>query len=221
MPISDLPADATAAGIRVLFADDDKGVRTLFATLLRATAGVGSVIEAKDGAEAVELASEQRLDVALLDLNMPRLDGVETAIRLGALQPSLQIALHSSDPELLRKRADGLELPLFDKVDFDRLLEWVERHARDTRAAGERDVRLAPMARKVDLCCSRCSYGIVSRTPPARCPMCGGDASWTEPRGWSSRQAPLPETARRLNPGSDELDDLGKALGTAGARLSS
>jgi CheY-like chemotaxis protein len=193
MPISDLPADATAAGIRVLLADDHKGVRTLLATLLRATAGVGSVIEANNGAEAVELGCEQRLDVAVLDLNMPRLDGVETAIRLHALQPSLRIALHSSDPELLRRRADGLELPLFDKIDFDRLLEWVERQARDARAAGERDAHLAPMARKVDLCCSRRNYGIVSRTPPARCPMCGGDASWTEPRGWSSRRTALPE----------------------------
>jgi CheY-like chemotaxis protein len=143
MPISDLPADATAAGIRVLLADDHKGVRTLLATLLRATAGVGSVIEANDGAEAVELGCEQRLDVAALDLSMPHLDGVEVAIRLHALQPSLRIALHSSDPELLRRRAGGLELPLFDKIDFDRLLEWVERQARDVRAAGERDVRLA------------------------------------------------------------------------------
>jgi CheY-like chemotaxis protein len=193
MPISDLPGNATTAGIRILFADDDKAVRTLFATLLRARAGVASVMEAKDGAEAVEFGREQRLDVAVLDLNMPRLDGVEAAIRLRALQPSLRIALHSSDPEQLRKRADGLELLLFDKVDFDRLVEWVEEQARDLRAAGERDVCLAPSAREADLCCSRCSYGIVSRTPPARCPMCGGDASWTEPRGWRSRRTAVPE----------------------------
>ena len=193
MPVSDLPADATAPRIRVLVADDDGGVRTLFATLLRETAGVASVIEAKDGAEAVKVGREQRLDVALLDLNMPNLDGVETAISLRALQPLLKIALHSSDPELLRKRADGLKLPLFDKVDFDRLLEWVERQATDACTAGDRAVRRAPMTRKVDLCCSRCSYGIVSRTPPPRCPMCGGHATWTEPRGSSSRRAALPE----------------------------
>jgi CheY-like chemotaxis protein len=191
MPTADLLADATAAGIRVLVADDDKGVRTLFAALLRATAGVTSVIEAKDGAEAVELGSEQRINVAVLDLNMPRLDGVEAAITLRALQPSLQIALHSSDPELLRARADGLDLPLFDKADFDGLREWVERRASNGRAVGR--VRAAPMPPKVDLCCSGCGYGIVSRTPPTRCPMCGGNASWTEPRGWSSRRAALPE----------------------------
>jgi CheY-like chemotaxis protein len=192
MPIADLPADGTAAGIRVLVADDDKGVRTLFATLLRATAGVTSVIEAKDGAEAVEFGSQQRIDVAVLDLSMPRLDGVEAAITLRALRPSLEIALHSSDPRLLRTRADGLDLPLFDKADFDGLREWVERQASNARAVGR--VRAAPpLPPKVDLCCSGCGYGIVSRTAPARCPMCGGDASWTEPRGWSSRRAALPE----------------------------
>jgi CheY-like chemotaxis protein len=197
MPTSDLPGNATAAGTRILFADDDKAVRTLFVTLLRARAEVASVIEAKDGAEAVELGREQRLDVAVIDLNMPDLDGVETAIRLRALQPSLRIALHSSDPEQLRKRAAGLQLPLFDKFDFDRLLEWVEQQARDARAAGEGDVRLAPSAREADLCCSRCSYGIVSRTPPARCPMCGGDASWIDTRGRRSRRTPVREGLAR------------------------
>jgi len=189
MPISDLPAVTTAAGIRVLFADDDKGVRTLFVALLRAAPGVASVIEAKDGAEAVEFGCDQRLDVAVLDLNKPRLDGVETAIRLRALQPRLQIALQSSDLELLGKRADGLELTLFDKRDFDRLLDWVERQAKHAYAGGEGDggVRLAPRARKVDLCCSGCGYGIVRHAPPTRCPMCGVEASWVELRGWRSR----------------------------------
>ena len=70
-----------------------------------------------------------RLDIAVLDLNMPRLNGIDTAVRLRSLQPSLQIALHSSDPELLRQRAAGLDLPLFDKLDFDHLIDWVQRHA--------------------------------------------------------------------------------------------
>ena len=69
-------------------------------------------------------------------MNMPRLDGVEAARRLRALQPTLPIALHSSDPELLRQRAAGLGLPLFDKIDFDRLLAWVEQQANASAAGG-------------------------------------------------------------------------------------
>ena len=51
----------------------------------------------------------------------------------------------------------------------------------------------APATRKVDLCCSLCGYGIVSRTPPARCPMCGGEGAWSAPQGWTSRRAALQE----------------------------
>jgi CheY-like chemotaxis protein len=188
MKSSAASTDAPAPGARVLVADDDRGVRTLFATLLRATPGVASVVEAGDGAEAVELARTARLDVAVLDLNMPNLDGVEAALRMRALRPSLQIALHSSNPDLLSLRADGLELQLFDKLDFARLLAWVERRARDAAAAA-RGEPAAPPAPKLDLCCSLCGYGIVSRKPPLRCPMCGADAVWTEPLGWRSRVA--------------------------------
>ena len=138
MPTPDLPPDTTAAGVRLLVADDDARVRSLFATLLGAIPGVTSVIEADDGGEAVELARKHRVEVAVLDLNMPHLDGVAAALRLHELLPSLRIALHSSDPELLRQRAAGLELPLFDKADFDRLVTWVERQAKEALAAQER-----------------------------------------------------------------------------------
>jgi CheY-like chemotaxis protein len=182
------------AGIRVLVADDDAQVRSLFATLLRAANGVASVIEAEDGAEAVELCRKEHVDVAVLDLNMPRLGGVEAAVRLSALQPSPRIALHSSDPELLRERAAGLGLPLFDKVDFERLREWVGRQATETCAAGASGSgRVTAMAAKADLCCSVCGYGIVCRTPPGRCPMCGGEAGWSEPRGRTPRRATVDE----------------------------
>ena len=194
MRAQDGSADAPVAGIRVLVADDDAQVRSLFATLLRAANGVASVIDAEDGADAVELCRKEHVDVAVLDLNMPRLDGVEAALRLRALQPSPRIALHSSDPELLRQRAADLGLPLFDKVDFERLRDWVERQATETCATGATGSRLVtPMADKVDLCCPVCGYGIVCRTPPGRCPMCGGEAGWSEPRGRTPRRATVDE----------------------------
>jgi CheY-like chemotaxis protein len=187
MRTSDAPTDGTASGARVLVADDDPSVRTMFATLLR-TSAVTSVIEAADGVEAVDIAREYRLDVAVLDLNMPRLDGVAAALRLRELQPSLRIALHSSDPELLLQRAAGLDLPLFDKLDVDGLMIWLERQTEEASAAKGIGA-VARMAPKLDLCCSLCRYGIVSRLPPARCPMCGGAPEWAEPAGWASRHA--------------------------------
>jgi hypothetical protein len=120
---------------------------------------------------------------------MPRLDGIEVARRLRSLQPTLPIALPSSDPDLLRQRAADLQLPLFDKRDFFPLLSWVEEQAKASAARGHRTV--APLARKLDLCCGLCGYGVVSRLPPTRCPMCGGDTVWAEPTSWGSRRAAL------------------------------
>jgi CheY-like chemotaxis protein len=129
---------AVERGARVLVADDDPAIRTLYAELFSRVDGVGTLVAVEDGAEAVAAARVLRLDVAVLDLFMPRLDGVEAAEALAVLQPSLAIALNSSDHELLRRRADGLELPLFDKLQLDELVDWVAERAVAHRAATSR-----------------------------------------------------------------------------------
>jgi CheY-like chemotaxis protein len=120
---------ASSPAVRVLVADDDESQRILYGSLVLGIPGVTSVVAAQDGVEAVRVAGALALHVAILDLNMPRLDGVEAALRLSATQPSLRIALHSSDPDELRQRAHGLGLPLFGKLEVDRLAEWVEDEA--------------------------------------------------------------------------------------------
>ncbi|MET3982691.1 response regulator transcription factor [Streptomyces sp. PvR034] len=63
--------------IRVLIADDQEMVRTGFALILGAQPGIEVVGEASDGVECVELARRLRPDVCLVDVRMPRLDGLE------------------------------------------------------------------------------------------------------------------------------------------------
>ncbi len=188
--LSDNAWSEPVAQVRVLVADDDKGVRAHFVALLGNATGVASTLEAADGAEAVQVGLQLRPEIAVLDFNMPRLSGVEAAQTLTALRPSMRIALQSSDPDRLRGRAAGLGLPVFDKLECERLVHWVEAQARSSRPRVDETVAaVSALARRLDLTCSMCGYGIVSRRPPERCPMCHGEAAWMEPRLSPARRA--------------------------------
>jgi CheY-like chemotaxis protein len=160
--------------LRLLVVDDDETLRKLYVALLKQIDGVDSVAAAADGVEAVELARTTELNIAVLDLNMPGLDGVEAATAMAALQPSLSIALQSSDLDELQYRADGLDFAVFDKLRFDDLASWVTREVARSRA--QRPTRMPTR----DLSCVRCGYGVVTGSPPPRCPMCNGETDWVD-----------------------------------------
>ncbi len=75
-----------------LVAEDATIIRLDICQLLLERAGFGEVIEARDGEEAVALARERQPDLAILDVNMPKLDGIEAARKILAEQ-SLPIVM--------------------------------------------------------------------------------------------------------------------------------
>ncbi|MFK0143076.1 response regulator transcription factor [Streptomyces murinus] len=70
------------AAVTLLIADDDAVTRSGLRTLLALQPGIVVVGEAADGVEAVERARRLRPDVVLMDVRMPRLDGIEATRRL-------------------------------------------------------------------------------------------------------------------------------------------
>ncbi|MZD04308.1 response regulator [Streptomyces sp. SID5785] len=80
-------------GVRILLADDHALVRRGVRLILDREPDLTVVAEAGDGAEAIALAQEHRPDLAVLDIAMPRLTGLQAARELARSRPGLRILI--------------------------------------------------------------------------------------------------------------------------------
>ena len=79
--------------IRLLIADDHLTVREGLAAILKSRQGMQVVAQASDGQEAVELFRSHRPDVTLMDLGMPRMNGLEATRAILAEAPDARIVV--------------------------------------------------------------------------------------------------------------------------------
>ena len=96
--------------VRVLVADDQKVVREGIVMLLGLLPGIDVVGAAVDGEEAVRLVAEHAPDVVLMDLRMPRCDGVEATRRIRAEHPRTEVVIlttYADDDSLFPALAAG------------------------------------------------------------------------------------------------------------------
>lgn len=79
--------------VRLLVVDDDALVRAGLVSILQTDPGLQVVAQAADGHQALATARAHRLDLVLLDIRMPRLDGLRTLERLRRDLPDLPVAM--------------------------------------------------------------------------------------------------------------------------------
>jgi DNA-binding NarL/FixJ family response regulator len=111
-------------GARILIADDDRLTRAGLRLVLGQEADLQVVGEARDGAEAVELARRLKPDLVLMDLRMPNMDGLDAtrALRSAGLTRSVLILSMVEDPDILleavRAGAVGYVLKSADEAEL-------------------------------------------------------------------------------------------------------
>jgi DNA-binding NarL/FixJ family response regulator len=117
--------------IRVLLADDHAIVRKGIREFLEEDGDLTVVAEATDGREAVRLAGEHRPNVAVLDVQMPGVSGIEATRQIKAAYPEVRVLIltaYDDDPyvfALLRAGADGYVLKNADAGELVRAVKLV------------------------------------------------------------------------------------------------
>ncbi len=91
-----LPMSPDDHGVRVLTVDDQERFRSAARLLLEATPGFCSVAEASTGEDGVAAALRQEIDLVLMDVRLPGIDGIEATRRVRLARPRTEVVLVSA-----------------------------------------------------------------------------------------------------------------------------
>jgi DNA-binding NarL/FixJ family response regulator len=106
------------APLRVVIADDDERYAELIAALLHDRPELEVSGIAKDGEEAVQLACWQDADVVLMDIDMPRIDGIVATRLVREARPRMCVLMLSgADPEHIQDARDAGAVGYVNKLD--------------------------------------------------------------------------------------------------------
>jgi two-component system response regulator NreC len=114
--------------LRILLADDQGVVRRGMRALLETEPGVEIVGEASDGQEALRLCDSTAPDLVILDVAMPRLNGIDVAAQARKRRPDLRVivlSMHSDESYIVRALSAGARGYLLKEATDDDLLPAV------------------------------------------------------------------------------------------------
>ncbi len=121
-----------SGAIRVLVVDDDAFVRAGLRTLLECVERIALVGEAEDGDEVVQAVAETAPDVVLMDVRMPRLDGLAATEALRAVEGAPKVIVLTAfdvEDELLRALRAGASGFLLKSTEPARIVRAIEQAA--------------------------------------------------------------------------------------------
>jgi two-component system, OmpR family, KDP operon response regulator KdpE len=125
-------------GATILVVDDEPQIRRVMRATL--TSAGYTILDAKSGEEALDLARRERLDLVLLDVNMPGLDGVETCREIRAFSdvPIITITVRNAERDKVRALDAGADDYIVKPFGIQELLARIRaalrRHAPDEAA---------------------------------------------------------------------------------------
>ncbi|MBP1464634.1 response regulator transcription factor [Candidatus Chloroploca sp. M-50] len=138
--------------ITLLIADDHTMFRQGLRELLERKGGFKVVAEVSDGIAAVEAAREQRPDIALLDISMPGMTGIEAARQITQVSPhtrSIVLTMHRDERTVLEALRAGANAYLLKDADSDELIEAVRLvHRGEASLAGSAAARVLDLLRR-------------------------------------------------------------------------
>lgn len=123
----------------VLVVDDSKYVRSALRVFLKITMQLEVSGEAGDGFEAITKATELRPDLILMDVAMPRMNGVEAALAIKSMFPEMRIVLFTFWENSVHTglaKAAGVDLVLSKSAGTATLLESIRMLLAGNAAAG-------------------------------------------------------------------------------------
>ena len=115
---------------RILIVDDSSNMRRLVRTNLESHPGLHVCGEAADGMEAIDAAIDLKPDLIVLDLCMPRMNGLEAAAALHLLLPSTPIVLFTLHEDIVTEnqtRSVGIKAVISKMGEMNALLREVQR----------------------------------------------------------------------------------------------
>ena len=114
--------------MRILVADDEKGIRDLLTGVL--SRADYEVQAAADGSQALSIAQSEPIDISLIDLQMPEMDGLELASRLKACHPDMDVIIvtgHGDREAVISALRAGVYDFLLKPLNIEELLASVRR----------------------------------------------------------------------------------------------